>query len=36
MNGDHWPGYISDDPAEIANKAVKLYLDENIWRQKQI
>ena len=35
MNGDHWPGYISDDPAEIANKAVKLYLDENIWRQKQ-
>ena len=30
-----WPGYIADDPNEIANKAIKLYSEKNIWLEKQ-
>ena len=32
---EEWPGYISDDPNEIANKAVKLYSDKKNWLEKQ-
>lgn len=34
-NENNWPGYISDDPNEIANKAIKLYTEESIWKEKQ-
>jgi len=30
-----WPGYISDNAEEIANKAVSLYLDQDQWEQFQ-
>ncbi len=30
-----WPGYISDSPNELANKAIKLYSEEKIWTEKQ-
>ena len=34
--GDFWPGYISNSPNELANKAVELYTEENIWKEKQL
>ncbi len=33
--GDCWPGFISDSPNEIANKAVLLYNEKEVWRAKQ-
>jgi len=30
-----WSGYISDSEEEISNNAVKLYDNEELWRQKQ-
>ncbi len=33
--GDNWPGFISDSPNELANKAVLLYSKKEIWREKQ-
>ena len=33
MNGNlSWNGAISDDPQQIANEAVQLYQDENLWK----
>ena len=32
---EDWPGYIANDPNEIANKAIKLYSEKNIWLEKQ-
>ncbi len=28
-------GFIEDNPQEFANKAVELYIEENIWKEKQ-
>lgn len=33
--GENWPGFISDSPNEMANKAVLLYNQKDIWREKQ-
>lgn len=33
--GDNWPGFISDSPNEMANKAVLLYNEKEVWRAKQ-
>ncbi len=33
--GKGWPGFISDSPNEMANKAVLLYNEKKIWREKQ-
>ena len=33
--GEDWPGFISDSPNEMANKAVLLYKQKDIWREKQ-
>ena len=33
--GENWPGFISDSPNEMANKAVLLYNEKDIWREKQ-
>ncbi|MDQ8014020.1 MAG: glycosyltransferase family 4 protein [Flavobacterium nitrogenifigens] len=30
-----WNGFIEDDPAEFAKKAIELYQDENLWKQSQ-
>lgn len=30
-----WNGFIEDDPQEFANKAVRLYNDENLWNESQ-
>jgi len=30
-----WPGFIVDDESSMANKAVELYTDENVWQEKQ-
>lgn len=30
-----WNGFIEDDPAEFAKKAITLYQDENLWKQSQ-
>jgi len=30
-----WNGFIEDDPAEFAKKAIALYQDENLWKQSQ-
>ena len=36
MNGDlAWSGIIADEPEAIANAAVTLYLDQNLWKQAQ-
>jgi len=36
MHGDlPWNGFVSDSPQELANEAVKLYNDEQLWRQAQ-
>lgn len=34
-DGDCWPGFISDSPNEIANKAIMLYTREDVWKEKQ-
>jgi len=37
MNGDlPWNGFITDDPAEFASKAIELYNDKTIWNSAQI
>ncbi|MAW65858.1 MAG: glycosyltransferase [Flavobacteriales bacterium] len=33
--GENWPGFISDSPNEMANKAVLLYNEKEVWRAKQ-
>ncbi len=33
--GKDWPGFISESPNEMANKAVLLYKQKDIWREKQ-
>ena len=33
--GENWPGFVSDSPNEMANKAVLLYNQKDIWREKQ-
>jgi len=30
-----WNGFIEDNPAEFAKKAISLYQDENLWKQSQ-
>ncbi|MHC0443868.1 glycosyltransferase [Flavobacterium sp. 3-218] len=30
-----WNGFIEDNPAEFAKKAIQLYQDENLWKQSQ-
>ena len=30
-----WPGFIVDDESSMANKAVELYTEENVWQEKQ-
>ncbi|WP_374174826.1 glycosyltransferase [Flavobacterium tructae] len=30
-----WNGFIEDDEAEFAKKAIKLYQDENLWKEAQ-
>ena len=30
-----WNGFIEDDSAEFAKKAIELYKDENLWKQSQ-
>ncbi|MEN2489202.1 glycosyltransferase family 4 protein [Flavobacterium sp. B11] len=30
-----WNGFIEDDPAEFAKKAIELYQNENLWKQSQ-
>ncbi|MEQ8525759.1 glycosyltransferase [Gracilimonas sp.] len=30
-----WPGFITDNPKEFAQRAVQLYNDEDLWREKQ-
>ena len=36
MNGDlSWNGFITDDPAEFAAKAISLYNDKSIWNSAQ-
>ncbi|MDP5199332.1 glycosyltransferase [Flavobacterium sp. DG2-3] len=30
-----WNGFIEDNPAEFARKAIQLYQDENLWKQSQ-
>ncbi|NER16232.1 glycosyltransferase family 4 protein [Spongiivirga citrea] len=32
---DNWPGYVSDDPKEIATKAALLYNDKAEWKRAQ-
>lgn len=34
-DADVWPGFITDDPNEIANKVVLLLSDENLWKACQ-
>ena len=37
MNGDlSWNGFITDDPAEFATKAISLYNNKTIWNSAQI
>lgn len=31
-----WNGFVEDNPVEFAKKAIKLYQDENLWKQSQI
>ena len=31
----HWNGFITDDPAEFASKAIALYNDKSIWNSAQ-
>lgn len=31
-----WNGIISDNPQELANAAIKLYQDENLWKKSQL
>lgn len=34
LNGEYdWPGYISDDPTELVEKAVELYSNESAWKE---
>lgn len=33
-NENTWPGFVSDQPEELANKAVLLHEDESIWLSK--
>lgn len=36
ISGEYdWSGFISDDPVELAEKAVELYSDESGWRKAQ-
>ncbi|MCP9292533.1 glycosyltransferase [Gracilimonas sediminicola] len=36
MNGNlPWPGFISDDPREFADRAIQLYKNEELWKNKQ-
>lgn len=36
MNGKlPWPGFISDDPQEFADRAIQLYKNEELWKKKQ-
>lgn len=30
-----WNGFVEDNPVEFAKKAIKLYQDENLWKQSQ-
>ena len=30
-----WNGFVEDNPAEFAKKAIKLYQDENLWKESQ-
>ena len=34
-NNNLWPGFIADSPNELANKAIKLYTEEETWKEKQ-
>lgn len=35
MSDGNWNGFISDDPDDVAEKAVELYADQQLWTQKQ-
>jgi glycosyltransferase involved in cell wall biosynthesis len=34
--GNNWPGFISDSPNEMANKAALLYVEKDLWIEKQL
>ncbi|MEQ9265392.1 MAG: glycosyltransferase [Balneolaceae bacterium] len=37
INGEYdWPGFISDDPVGLVEKAVELYSNESSWRKAQV
>lgn len=32
---DEWPGYITDDMSAFINRAIELYTNEKLWKEKQ-